>query len=106
MNCDTSRELMMKYFDGEMDEAGEKQFREHLKTCGDCSDEFSCMEAIFASLDEKVGIEPPDDFEARVMDKVALIENQKGKEAGRGSYGCITLRLYFRSYCCSSSWLI
>ena len=37
---------------------------------------------------KKVGIEPPDDFEARVMDKVALIENQKGKEAGRGSYGC------------------
>lgn len=83
MNCDTSRELMMKYFDGEMDEAGEKQFREHLKTCGDCSDEFSCMEAIFASLDEKVGIEPPDDFEARVMDKVALIENQKRERSGK-----------------------
>ena len=25
MNCDTSKEFMMKYFDGEMDEAEEKQ---------------------------------------------------------------------------------
>ncbi|HEY8349133.1 MAG TPA: zf-HC2 domain-containing protein [Clostridiales bacterium] len=77
MNCDTSKELMMKYFDGEMDEAEEKQFREHLKACSGCSEEFGCMEAIFSTLDEKVEIEPPDDFEARVMDKVALIENQK-----------------------------
>ena len=30
-----------------------------------------------STLDEKVEIEPPDDFEARVMDKVALIENQR-----------------------------
>jgi len=77
MNCDTSKEFMMKYFDGEMDEAEEKQFREHLKACSDCSEEFGCMEAIFSTLDEKVEIEPPDDFEARVMDKVALIENQR-----------------------------
>ncbi|HOQ07120.1 MAG TPA: anti-sigma factor [Clostridiales bacterium] len=83
MNCDTSKDLMMKYFDGEMDEAEEKQFREHLKTCSGCRDEFSCMEAIFASLDEKVEIEPPDDFEARVMDKVALIEKQRRERSAK-----------------------
>jgi predicted anti-sigma-YlaC factor YlaD len=94
MNCETSKELMMKYFDGEMDEAEEIQFREHLNACGECSDEFNCMEAIFATLDEKVEIEPPDDFEARVMDKVTLIENQRREKSAKTIvwlYNCATL---------------
>lgn len=84
----------MKYFDGELDEAGEIQFREHLKACGDCNAEFNCMEAIFKTLDVKVEIEPPDDFEARVMDKVALIENQRREKSAKTIvwlYNCATL---------------
>ena len=67
MNCETSKELMMKYFDAEMDEAEEIQFRKHLRLA-ECSDEYNCMEAIFATLDEG-GNRASDDFEAGVMDK-------------------------------------
>jgi predicted anti-sigma-YlaC factor YlaD len=94
VNCETSKELMMKYFDGELDEAGEIQFREHLKACGDCNAEFNCMEAIFKTLDVKVEIEPPDDFEARVMEKVASIENQRKEKTTKRIvwlYNCATL---------------
>lgn len=94
MNCETSKELMMKYFDGEMDEAGEIQLREHLKVCRDCNDEFSCMGAIFTTLDAKVEIEPPEDFEARVMEKVASIEQQRREKSSKRVvllYNCATL---------------
>jgi predicted anti-sigma-YlaC factor YlaD len=77
MNCDISKEYMMKHFDGELNEAERVQFREHLEECSECRDEFNCMKAIFTTLDTKAEIEPPDDFEARVMDKVASIENER-----------------------------
>lgn len=77
MNCDISKEYMMKHFDGELNEAENKQFREHLKECSECNAEFHCMEAIFTTLDTKAEIEPPADFEARIMDKVAVIEKER-----------------------------
>ena len=52
------------------------------------------MEAIFKTLDVKVEIEPPDDFEARVMEKVASIENQRKEKTTKRIvwlYNCATL---------------
>jgi len=83
MNCETANEYIMKYFDGEISEAEELQFREHLKNCGSCRDEFNCMKAIFTTLENKTEIEPPDDFEAKVMEKIAAIEEQKREKSAR-----------------------
>lgn len=83
MNCDTSKEYMMKYFDGETDIAEDIKFKEHLINCCSCSDEFRCMEAIFSTLDNKEEIEPPADFESRVMDKVAAIEQQRKEKSSK-----------------------
>jgi len=83
MNCDTAKDYIMKYFDGEMNEAEELQFREHLKHCGSCRDEFNCMKAIFTTLENSTEIEPPDDFEARVMEKVNAIEERRREKSAK-----------------------
>ncbi|NLK87884.1 MAG: hypothetical protein GX279_10400 [Clostridiaceae bacterium] len=77
MNCDISKEYIMKHFDGDLKEAESVQFKEHLDKCSECNAEFNCMKAIFTTLDTKEEIEPPADFEAKVMDKVAIIEKER-----------------------------
>lgn len=74
MNCQTSNDYMMKHFDGEASDIEEAQFRQHLKTCEKCSEEFACMSDIFGSLKESDIVEPPEDFEKRVMEKVEKVE--------------------------------
>jgi anti-sigma factor RsiW len=74
MNCQTSNDYIMKYFDGEINDLEEAQFRQHLKTCPKCSEEFNCMSEIFGSLETAETIEPPEGFEASVMEKVNKVE--------------------------------
>lgn len=84
MNCEASKDNIMKYFDGELGDTELNQFKQHLKSCADCRDEFGSMEKVFKALEEKTEIEPPDDFEAAVMNKVAAIEKErKEKNAKR-----------------------
>lgn len=83
MNCDLSKERMMKYFDGELDGLEEVRLRQHLKNCKSCSDEFGCMESIFASLGKQPDIEPPSNFEAMVMEKVAIVEEKRNEKNSR-----------------------
>lgn len=83
MNCDTSKEFIMKHFDGELTETENIQFKEHLENCSECNAEFNCMKAIFTTLDTKAEIEPPADFEAKVMDKVAIIEKERKEKSAR-----------------------
>lgn len=80
MNCQTSNDYIMKYFDGEINDIEEAQFRQHLKTCSKCSEEFKCMSEIFGSLEAANTVEPPEGFEASVMekvDKVVLARREK-----------------------------
>lgn len=83
MNCDLSKEYIMKYFDGERIEIEEVQFRQHIKTCSSCGNEFSAMEAIFTTLGAYIDIEPPADFEASVMSKVSEIEKRRSEKRSR-----------------------
>jgi hypothetical protein len=79
MNCELSKEYIMKYFDGERNEIEEVQFRQHLKSCGSCNDEFNCMEEIFKAIETQTEVEPPANFEAMVMEKVGVIEKQRSE---------------------------
>lgn len=74
MNCQTSNDYIMKHFDGEINDIEEAQFRQHLKTCTKCSEEFNCMSEIFGSLEASSTVEPPEGFEASVMEKVGKVE--------------------------------
>jgi predicted anti-sigma-YlaC factor YlaD len=70
---------MMSYFDGDKNEIEEVQFRQHLKCCGGCMEEFSSMEEIFKALETQTEIEPPANFEAMVMEKVEGIEKKRSE---------------------------
>lgn len=83
MNCEMSKNYIMKYFDGELNDIEEVQFRQHLKSCSSCSDEFNCMETIFTTLEEQTGIEPPDNFEAMVMEQVGAFEKKRKERNSR-----------------------
>lgn len=83
MKCEISKNYIMKYFDGELNDMEEVQFRQHLKSCSSCSDEFNCMEAIFTTLEAQTDIEPPSNFEVMVMDKVDVIEKQRSEKNSR-----------------------
>ena len=83
MNCDLSKDYIMKYFDGELNDIEEVQFKQHLKSCSNCNDEFNCMKAIFTTLGEQTDIEPPTNFEAMVMDKVSVIEEKRNEKNSR-----------------------
>lgn len=77
MNCEEANNYMMKYFDGDIDEIEDAQLRQHLKSCGRCMQEYDCMTEIFATLENPVIMEPPEDFEAKVMEKVNEIERKR-----------------------------
>jgi anti-sigma factor RsiW len=85
MNCEGSNEskYIMKYFDGELSEAEEEQFRQHLQNCSKCKEEFSCMETILTALGENSEIEPPANFEAAVMDKVTAFEEKRREKRSK-----------------------
>lgn len=81
MNCEAAKEYIMKYFDGEQNGSDEPQFRQHLMTCVSCREEFNCMKAIFRTLETKEEIEPPENFEALVMDKVNVIAKERREKS-------------------------
>ena len=82
MNCEVSNDYLMEHFDGEMNDIAEAQFKQHLKNCRKCSEDFSCMSEVFNSLKTMDMVEPPADFEAKVMEKVDKIElTRKEKDA-------------------------
>jgi hypothetical protein len=79
MNCELSKEYIMKYFDGERNDIEDVQFKQHLKSCSSCNDEFNCMEEIFKAIETQTEVEPPANFEAMVMEKVGVIEKQRSE---------------------------
>lgn len=83
MNCETAKDYMMKYFDGERNDIEEARFRQHLKNCVQCGEEFNCMAEIFSSLETAGTVEPPEDFEAKVMKKVNAVEKARREQSSR-----------------------
>lgn len=83
MNCEQSQELMMKYFDGDFNDIEKQQFKQHLMMCGKCNEDFKQLGSILNFLGDAVDVEPPQDFEANVMEKVHAFELEKKKKTGK-----------------------
>lgn len=77
MNCETANDLMMKYLDHEINDIEEAQLLQHLKSCNTCSEDFTCMKDAFAALGTAEEIDPPEDFETKVMEKIAVLEQPR-----------------------------
>jgi len=77
MNCDKVKELIPFLDDGSLDEASEREVREHLKTCVECRNEYEEVTFVVnlakKSFSEKPVVEPAD-----LMEKVKQgIEHEK-----------------------------
>lgn len=83
MNCQESYDYMMKYFDGDMNDIEQAQFRQHLKACKSCSENFESMSEIFGILKEESGVEPPLNFEAGVMQRLEAVEEARRRRTER-----------------------
>lgn len=70
MNCNESQNYMMKYFDRDLNDIEEAQLKQHIKSCRICSEEFSNLKQIFTEIEQDPEIEPPEDFELQVMDRI------------------------------------
>lgn len=70
MKCVDSQNLIMKFFDRELNDIEEAQLKQHLKTCKKCSENFNSLKEIFNIVEQDPGIEPPEDFEAQVMYRI------------------------------------
>lgn len=80
MNCNRSNDLIMKYFDGTVNESERLQLMQHINTCKSCCDEFESLKDIFNCLEEDNHIEPPVNFEEQVMQKVNSYEDDRRKK--------------------------
>ncbi len=76
MNCDQSNDYMMKYLDGDLSDKEHAELIHHINKCSTCCTEFQTYNSIVKSLEEDKGIEPPEDFEIKVMSKINLMDNQ------------------------------
>jgi hypothetical protein len=70
MKCNDSQNLIMKYFDRELNDIEDAQLKQHIRVCKHCSDEFESLKEIFNAVEQQQDIEPPEDFERQVMYRI------------------------------------
>jgi len=83
MSCEKFSDLMMKYFDGNISSKEDECLKEHIKSCTSCGAEFKSLSDIFNCYEEDVAIEPPEGFEASVMEKVKEYDELRSKRVNR-----------------------
>jgi hypothetical protein len=81
MNCNESNEYMMRYFDGNQNDIENAQLKQHVKSCSTCNRDFESLKEIFCAIETKNSIEPPQDFEVNVMEKINALEMTRKKRA-------------------------
>lgn len=83
MKCNEADNLIMKHMDGELNDIENIQLMKHLDECQSCKNEFKNVSCILKSLNEKIEVEPPEDFEKSIMMKVEVIDVHKKKNVER-----------------------
>lgn len=76
MNCKEYQESMMQYLDGDLNDIESAQLKQHLKSCPECSREYEEVGHILKMLETDSIIEPPLDFEEKVMERVRTVQPQ------------------------------
>lgn len=88
MTCNNAQTLMMKYFDKNINDIEEAQLKQHIKTCNNCTQEFTSLKDIFdlVEADNCEKILPPADFEVQVMSRIKKEVPLYSKYNGDNSY--------------------
>ncbi|HHV98356.1 MAG TPA: hypothetical protein GXX36_02080 [Clostridiaceae bacterium] len=77
MNCEQAELFMMKFFDGEYNELEYAIFEEHLKDCEKCALNFANMKEVLSAVETDAMMDPPENFETEVMEKVRRVKSAK-----------------------------
>lgn len=84
MDCEKASELMMKYFDHDINDIENAQLKIHLKDCDICRSGFEALSQALADVEEDaLNILPKEGFEKRVMFKISTFEKEKEKDYER-----------------------
>ena len=65
-------ELLSEYIDGTCNEDVGKELSQHLETCADCKTAYVCEKAIIEACGDFGDEEPPEDFQATLMEKIRM----------------------------------
>jgi hypothetical protein len=85
MQCDHAQELFSDYVTGEIDRALTVSIENHLSVCKDCRETVEDLRRAWAMLDQMPVVEPPPQFHANLMSRLA--EAQVQAEVARPSAG-------------------
>jgi hypothetical protein len=70
MNCHLFKMLIQRYHDGELDRGDMAEYEEHRRNCHQCERLDMTFSGIFTVLEDMEVIEPPSDFNMKVMARV------------------------------------
>ncbi|MFG1998960.1 mycothiol system anti-sigma-R factor [Spirillospora sp. NPDC048911] len=76
------------YLDGELDQGGCSEVREHLDECGPCLKEYGLEEAVKKLVGKSCGCEPvPGDLRAKVLGRIEQICGEIKESSGAAASG-------------------
>jgi len=81
--CDKYNDAMMKYMDGNLDNAEEAKLRQHMDACTDCAEDFAAYSDILQGFDNMEIVEAPADFAPAVMAQVSSLNLYAPKVSAR-----------------------
>src|SRR6478736_4525222 len=87
MQCDHAQELFSDYVTGEIDRALTVSIENHLSACKDCRDTVEDLKQAWAMLDQMPVVEPPPQFHATLMSRLAEEQAQAEVTAVRPAAG-------------------
>ena len=81
MDCKFGDMLIMKYMDGEIDEAEARLLNAHILECEACRKEFYFYDSMVKGFDTLPEIEAPQNFEMEVMAKIKALDHSYAQTA-------------------------
>ncbi len=83
MSCEKFSDLIMKFFDGNISSKEDECLKEHINSCDNCRAEYNSLNEIFNCYEEDITVEPPEGFEASVMERVKEYDDLRRKKVDR-----------------------
>ncbi|NLY43701.1 MAG: hypothetical protein GX066_06995 [Clostridiaceae bacterium] len=70
MKCIEANEVMMKYFDGELNDIDTYHLKQHIRNCSVCGEQYSLLSDAIDYIESQPLLEPRDGFEECVMREI------------------------------------
>ena len=86
MDCKRASDLMMKYFDDDINDFEEKELRLHEKECSSCRLDFQWMKQGLEGIEALEDFEAPENFEMEILEQLDLNRYGAQSDGGRGEF--------------------